>query len=76
MIGKEIRERRKKARMTIEDLTDALGYGWFPSKIAKIEREEQEITAAELYEIMRALQIEQIYKFSIVDYERPVEATV
>lgn len=76
MIGAEIRKRRRDKRMTIEELIDLLPLGWFPSKLAKIERGEQEVTAVELYEIMQALQAKKLAYWIISDQDQHQHAVV
>lgn len=76
--GLEIRKKRKEKSKSIDAVIDTLSslgyYGWFPSKLAKIERGEQDITAQELEEVMIALQVERIAKFIIYDQDQPQHA--
>lgn len=75
-IGLEIRKIRKEKKLTIENVVDLLPCGWFPSKLAKIERGEQEATPDELHELMLALQVNRVTVFYINDMENPALQTV
>lgn len=68
-IGYELRERRKKKKITQEELADILG--WPPSKVSKIESGKQEILYIEYLEFENALQAKKIDEFTWDDFQRP-----